>query len=293
MSCQPERVRTKSKPNGYGYYSKWYTPNGGATTLWEDADRIVFSDSERMEDVPTPNFRKIISDGGIVNSPALYVHDTFNESDGTYHGVNSSGAKFDSYGPVCGVHANIFGLHPLYNLPVLDAQPAIDDAKQQCVADINSTPYTFAEDSLEIASSVRYFASPGKSLYRLALDIQKRSWRIKKKRGAKARQIADALNDLYLEREYVLKPLVLSSFDLMDAMQDKLDRRAPRYNARGFASLEASYSNSDLKGYHTGSIYDRFSVLNTVTHKVHAYSLYSHEEYRGVLHKYGDRKSVV
>jgi len=282
------RFRVNHQPNGYGYFRKEFT-NNNVTTLYAEADYLTSSGSESISDIVTPGFRKAIASGAVINNPCTYVRDGFVETTGSYIATHSSQPwRYQAWGPVISDNQTRSSFGAYDNLPVLDYDGLVAQAKQQCLADINSTPYSFAEDALELASTLRYLKAPGKSLLKLAEDMQKRSWKIRKTKGQKARRIANELNDLYLQRQFVMRPLVQSASDILDAYRDKQNYRAERYSARGFASDSDSYSgNLDVSlGWNA---YDHYTITNEITCKVHAYVLYSHGESRGALHKLGLR----
>lgn len=286
----PTRHRSKNYPKGYTYYGKYATPYGGVKAPFgtKNGDYLTYEESETISDIVTPGYAELKAKGLIVNSPMSYVHSTFFESEGSYLAARSGGTEYEAYGPQ--ITVGPLGTNGAwFNLPSLDSTSIIADAKQKCIADINSTPYSFAEDTLETAQTLRFLKNPGKSLLKLAEDTKKQAWRIRKKKGAKARQVADALNDLYLSREYAIKPLVMSSFDAIDALNEKLDHNAERYTARGFSEGEESYDNDDFRQYYNATVYDKFAIHNSIKVSVHAYCLYTHREQRGVLHKYGIR----
>lgn len=284
------RTRTTFSPRTYGYWQKDLI-NNGVRSIYESGTHETGNGLESIQDFVTKNYKSRIAQGHIINNPCSYERSSFIEEEGSYYASHKTlNKQYEGFGPVM---ANLkqellATIHPFLNLPAIDVGSVISDATQQCVADINSSPNSFAEDTLEVAETLRFLKNPGRSLYKLAEDVQKRSWKIRKKKGAKARQVADALNDLFLTRQFALRPLVHSAFDAVDALNSKLDYNAARYNARGFSSKTETYSGV-VYGNATPTNYYRFQVNNSIKVSVHAYVLYTHRDKRGGLHKYGVR----
>lgn len=283
-----KRIRTKSSPNGYTTCEQAYTPPGGQPQYSVMGTYTTSSQRETMADNPVPGYRKLIASGAIVNQPADYVSQRLEEIDGRYDAVyTGSGAHYERWGAVCSQQSG--GFDPLGYAPDVDVDPLIADAKQQCVADINSTPYAFAEDTLEVANTLRFLRNPAQSLYKLAKDTEKTVWKYRRKR-IKAAQMANVLNDLYLTRQFAIRPLVQSSYNAIDALNDKRNFTAERYNARGFASDSDSWSGEHRR-YYSGTVWDSFQIVAETTVKVHAYSMYSFRSERDALFKAGLRGS--
>lgn len=243
------RYRTRTKNDHWERVSKVYGTGPGvhSSCLYP-----VLRDIEEMEDVVTPDFHKRIAAGEIINNDCVYE---------VYHA--SSGSGYYSLGNSVTVYYSILEGSVTYYQAVYHwpsklklRNPAVDTielnvnkAKAQAWANIDKTPYAFAEDAFELRETIKFLKSPASSLLRLAKSFRRAS-RKATKRFKDANDIVKAIDDVWLQYRFAASPLVRSSMDAIEAYNDKTHKRPSRRTARGFDSGENKLTEtlSNVKG---------------------------------------------
>jgi hypothetical protein len=227
---------------------------------------ITDSDEESMVDYVTPNYKRLVSQGVIINNPALYVRGTissvgngsgsFNNASGTY--------PFTVEGAISRhLHAAIGGFPSTgwTEIGAISLVSNVERAKALALSYIDSTPYAFGEDSLELMETLRFLRNPLHSLANLGKSFQ-RDIRKAKRIRVKGRNSDGSLNryakrivagtrndinykkslleqtkaiaDVWLTYQFAASPLVRSIDDAISAYTVKEPPiRAPRRSARG------------------------------------------------------------
>lgn len=108
-------------------------------------------------------------------------------------------------------------------------------AKLRALANVDSTPYEFFEDLMEIRETLQFLKSPLSGIANLAKTIAKRRRGV----GTK-RQLADSLANLWNQYRFAFSPLLRSVMTGMEALAnyDNITRPARR-TAHGFSSAES------------------------------------------------------
>jgi hypothetical protein len=239
-----------------------------------------------MTDVVSPGYHRRISNGEIINSPCSFVQKDEVIRGGTYNAVPTYGSgTYRAEGAV--LAEAISRLANPFVDSLLDPAPLHADAMQKCIANIDETPYAFLEDVGEIAETLRFLKSPGRSLLKLARDSQKTYWKYQRKLK-KAHQLADAVNDLYLTQRFAMTPLVRSAFDAVDAYSSDRVSRPERITARGF-SFESVDQSGPIRYNYNASAYDEFDRSSIQSTLVKATILYTHGGDTGAAFKLGLR----
>jgi len=249
-----------------------------------------------ISDVLTPNFHSRIRRGDIINNAA-----TITASDNPVPGGNYAyDVKYDN-GEVGVINAT----GPMYDnavgkwLPGPSFAPDPSNgldlgamAKLKALSNIDSTPYSFAEDLAEIRTTVRHLISRGKLLKELNTSFDKRIRRFKRlSRGKKASTVARETSQLWLEYRFAISPLVRSIADLMEAANEKLKSRPERLTSRGFEQWSDSSSQTVPYG---GSRNLRANRTHESSIKVGAGVLYSvSNPLSGFRFKYGLRNKDI
>lgn len=285
------RTRTKTTPVQTSDWKQYYSdPNGNKSQIGS-ATYNQSGSTESMTDVVTPGYQTRIKRGEIINNNCSYWKGVLSSTDGYYKYTSSLyGDYFEETGSVAQHHAAYHGIGPYSGLSVPDVAQLTSHAKQQALANVDETPYAFMEDLGELGETIRFLKSPGKSLLKFSKDMQKRSWKIKSK-YRKSADVALALNDLYLQRRFVMEPLVRSSFDAVDAYADFEGRKrhnADRFVSRGYGNDSSSYSG-EQRGYYDANTYDVFQCNSEVDIRVRAYIIYSFTGVRNLSHHLGLR----
>ena len=268
---------------------KWYLPPGGSPSLYDQQTYLTYAYDKGITDINTPDYKKRIAAGQIINNDCSVSESFTEETMGSYDTVSTGNHRYYiTSGPVASYTGDLHGITPLTGLLPVDSGALIDRAKQQAVANIDQTPYGFAEDLAEIKDTIKFLKSPGKSLLDLARKSRKKKWQAQKK-FKKSADIAEALNDSYLTYRFAATPLVRSVIDAIDAYKTRSDKRIePRYSARGYAADSEGSTETLNPAYFPGA-YTTISVSNEVVIKVRATILYTHTGNRGVAFQLGLR----
>ncbi len=228
------------------------------TTTAVIANYEVRNDYEDMFDFVTKNYRKLISQGSIVNNPCEYTRESLTQSGpGRQHTLKSDGTvEYTLDGPLTIRYEELSGVDLWVDLPSELSGNGMPRAKQLAIANIDSTPYAFGEDSLELRETLRFLRNPVSSLvdvsrsYRKMYDqlVYKRSKRYKGKvwtpkdfREVTTKAAADA----YLQYRFALTPLIRSAMDIIDSYSTGKHIHPTRLTARGFS--QDSISDGGIK----------------------------------------------
>jgi hypothetical protein len=145
---------------------------------------------------------------------------------------------------------------------------------------VDSTPYSFGEDALSIAETIRFLTNPMEGLLRLSKsfrrDVRKRTgainWRVVESR-------ARAVSNAWLQYRFAVSPLLRSIISGLEAYSDKPKTMPPRLSARGFASDKYNFSEQvSVPDYRTylrsvdDTIDCKASILYEVTNPIYNWS---------------------
>ena len=278
------RTRDDSQGDEYGSGSMYYL-SGAYYTGWTPRTR---SDSAICSYAVTPNYHSRIAAGDIINNACVMSKHLLEEGGGHWYSehVSNPNVGLETTGDFFPVQRGQDGVVYIPETP--DASECHLVAMQGALAAIDETPYNFLEDVGEIGETLRFLKSPGRSLLKLARDSQKKSWKIRKNRKQKARQTAEALNDLYLTQRFAMTPLVRSAFDAFDAYNSDKITRPPRISARGFSRKEITKSGETVY-INAGSYTTSYTRSYSSKVDVRATILYTHTGGTGAAFKTGLR----
>jgi hypothetical protein len=235
-----------------------------------------------MDDWVTDHYQTRIKQGEIINNPCYYVKRETSETEGTW--VNKSPADGHSYWyEFSGISTSYFlSLDPV-TLAVSKPANFADCAKIakfKALANVDSTPYSFGEDALSIAETIRFLTNPMEGLLRLSKsfrrDVRKRTgainWRVVESR-------ARAVSNAWLQYRFAVSPLLRSIISGLEAYSDKPKTMPPRLSARGFASDKYNFSEQvSVPDYRTylrsvdDTIDCKASILYEVTNPIYNWS---------------------
>lgn len=237
-------------------------------------------DFETMSDFVVDNFRKRINSGEIINNPCHYTR-SIRTTIGS--GKIENGTVCSSMNSNTGdvTHRLLeLGYVPTYPDVVLEQNEA--RAKLVAIANIDSTPYAFGEDVLELRETARFLRNPVSALYKLGVSFRKSYLQHLKKRRIKIRTagyhtLAKAHASVYLQYRFALSPLIRSSMDALEAYQSKPPRPSERYSARGIVSNDGTVTedreeSSLLFTYEctrTRTLDEKASILYTVSNPIY------------------------
>lgn len=263
------RSRTRSEPERRELLEK--TLNGAP---FDSMNTLVRSRTEAMDDVVVPNFRKRIRSGEIINNPCWYDADTVSApSGGTYRAENASQTYLTSGGNLTDYHQTLAGSPhrgPSQTLPPPDAEGLMKLAKQQAIANIDSTPKKFLEDLFEIRETLRFIRNPIRSLTGLSRNLRSDV----RRRQRLGKSLVDAIADSWLTYRFAFSPLVRSTYEAVDVHVNWDNYHRPeRRTARG------RFSHNDIetdtpRHYWSGSAWDNYSRTREAEREMRAQILY-------------------
>lgn len=266
----------------------------GSFPLWDGGAFLTGRSVASMTDVVTPGYKQLIAQGAIINNPCTYHKYTITGGGGTDYHTNSghtiywtgSGAVSEYYYNA-DEHLGMWtGLD--WGIPTSSAARA----KALALSNIDSTPYAFGEDTLEIRETLRFIRSPLGSLANLGKnfksDVRKAKRLQKRTYSSKARRVKDyartakaigesqtkAVADVWLSYQFAASPLVRSLADALDAYVVEAPAIPVRRNARGFSEDEVTVRDqSKVLAVGPGDT-RTYSLERFVSHDYHASILY-------------------
>lgn len=220
---------------------------------------LVSNNSEWMSDFVVENYKKLIASGAIINNPCSMYRYTM-KSDNAGHVRYDLGSKgFNTTGPTTAHYATTL------NFSTTSATIDLDGAEARCklvaLAGIDSTPYAFGEDALELRETIRFVKNPVASLKRLSASFRNayydllrirssgthkgmKLWQYFRKEDigllpskVDAALIAKAHAQVWLSYRFALAPLVRSSLDAISAYAIKTPSPPDRRTSDGVFSI--------------------------------------------------------
>jgi hypothetical protein len=259
-----------------------------------------------MTDVVTPNFRAIIAKGGIVNNSCSYVKNTITCTGSGSGAHNNPGNTqgWTSYGYPTSYSAPV---NPDATWPqiawVKPSVKTVERAKLEALSRVDSSQYSFGEDTAELKETVRFLRHPVDSLLGLTRSHQKLLRKISRAKNTRnlsrsrqfeaslsnaakmrsrigaykgnAKELASAYADVWASYSFAAAPLVRSCSDAIEAYHTLPDR----VNVLGRMSAH-SRSEDDWSGNWSGlpqvvgATTRKYTVSREWVESVHAMILY-------------------
>lgn len=193
-----------------------------------------YSRVDFMDDVVTPNFKKRIDAGEIINNPFSHYQRLSSAGGGSWSAVSTTDPT-DVYSAEC--DASLTRFEESYFLPNYGwhdgaIQSEIDEsmqiAKFNAISRMDKTPYAFFEDIFEIRKTFQTISGVLSSAMRPAQAYAKARDKYIRQGVPPAQAAADA----WLGVKYGLKPPVISIMNLLESL-DRDFTRPPRQRAIG------------------------------------------------------------
>jgi hypothetical protein len=173
-------------------------------------------------------------------------------------------------------HVNIFPynwwVYPTLSDPSYNTEA---EAKQQALANVDSTPYEFFEDVLELKETLRFLRNPLQGISDLArLYKRKKSQLIKTTKDKKL--LAKKLSNLWNQYQFAFAPLVRSLMDGYELMEkwDDIERPARRSaHGRSDDSEFGTYYSSSSYGFDTKLYFFRKRTIEVEHHAAILYEV--------------------
>lgn len=189
---------------------------------------------KEMTDVVTPNFRKLVSKGGVVNSPMSLYEITASGGDKGWKFSNSiSGPPTVWYGECFGDWCiTSYGIPP---------DPGQDDSLVNHLVSLTATAAWAAVDNSavsvpnmlgEMHQTLNMLGDPVRSMSEFLWTHAwaDADWKAARGRAAKARALAKLLSSLWLQYQYAFKPILMDIEDILEELQKQTF--SPRRTAR-------------------------------------------------------------
>ncbi len=202
-------------------------------------------DNEEMNDWVVSNYKRRIEAGEIINNPMDYGRDVLTTSGVGHHRYRHPNVKYDTTGPLTGRLVEVGKANGLmFDYSSKFTKDFEAEAKLKALANIDSTPFAFGEDALELKETVRFLRNPVKGLFNLSQKFR----RDLKKRNAKSKyELLQAHAKLWLQYRFAVSPLIRSSIDALEAYSSETPMLPERLTSRGF-SVEEAHDEEDKEG---------------------------------------------
>jgi hypothetical protein len=186
---------------------------------------------------------------GVVPPVNPCIHEKFSR---VTHGVGYANYRrtdgsldYSHVGPITQARTNNFDVWTGFSQSI-DEDSLVATAKSRAIANIDKTPYSFAEDLVELKSTMKYVSSNLLKLRRPITSFQALVKRLRK-RGLNG---DEALASAWLEYRFVFTPIVRSVFDAVDAYKTYGDNfYPPLRRAIGVASDGFSESHQPVETF--------------------------------------------
>jgi len=271
-------MRTRERQNDptYGDLTKEFIKDGDVS-IYDTKTHMLHSKHEKIRDIVTPKFFKRIGNGDIINNPCYISASTLACGGGSYSASglissNQGHVYSQSGGSTTLYEANMHNLHNnLSAISEADLEDMIQRSRLSALSNVDSTPFAFGEDILEIRETLRFLKRPLSSLAKVAKKVRRLAR--SKMNARKGLSLADALAEAYLEYRFAVTPLVRSSMSIVEAYSDKNSRREKRRTARGFSRFADDASDSPELHF-SSTVYDNFHRSVSTKIDVHSGILY-------------------
>lgn len=283
MTCKPPytRQRSRTTPSQTGYFTQTNYPSGSVSNA---SAGTVQSGSEVMNDVVTPCYTVRKAKGQIINNPCSYVVSSLSSEGSTSgHLELTASSGYYASGHLTKymlLSVNLESAFPQIQWGDLTASEA--DAKLSALANMDTTPYSFGEDTAELHETVRFLRRPLASITDLAHDFQlaKRQLMRKRYKNVKrnARRLSRDVADLWASYSFAAAPLARSVDDAIEAwftLPDRVQLKDNRRSSSGYSVGEWSFDDDNMIQPSGGGSYRTWAVSRKAIKRYHATILYT------------------
>jgi hypothetical protein len=249
--------------------------------------QIGYSGEKTMSDVVTPGFHARIRAGEIINNPCNYsvserVH--YGEflptvvwvrsNDPTEIWTHAKGNFTDWVVRLSNPNIRFADSEKA----VINYDVAVQEAKTKAIANVDSTPFEFFEDVLELRETFRFLRNPLEALKDVTKAYSKKRRKLLKSKDA-AKKEAKALAGLWTQYRFAVSPLLRSIFGAIEAYEayqaGKIHRNTRR-TAHGIVIRDANADKMVQAFYNAGAfsrVFD-FYCVNEIAASIHASIVY-------------------
>lgn len=200
---------------------------------------------ETMFDTVVPGYHSRSRAGEIFNNPCVYRSTSINcDAEGMPQTLwlqkvtndPTSWAKL-SFGNHSAYVAYVAKRAPYQydkNDAILPTHDVAAEAKQKCLANVDSVPYEFMEDLMEIRETIRFLKNPLASIAGIGRAFGRKRNRIRNHDSMTGDEKVKALADLWNQYRFAFAPLVRSAMTSLEAYNARdEDHRPARRSAHG------------------------------------------------------------
>ena len=298
MAISHTRNRSRTLAEGYTCLEVDYIPpKSTQSDIPCHVSMQTTLETDAMVDVVTPDYHRKVKEGAIINNDCSYTRYTFASSGNGESHYNSPSWEYYLRGPVSQYRQQSVlnfwdGLSPAVEV-------SERRAKLEALAHLDSTPYAFGEDVLELGETARFLKRPLKEIANISKKFRAgyllRKKRIIRQHYADAfkhrrpldisyyrrrkleiqKQIVKAHAQTFLQYQFALSPLVRSTHDALEAYSATPAKLPERLTARG-GDTGTDEQTGDK--YYAGQTYSRLhavseewkaSILYTVSNPVY------------------------
>jgi len=210
------------------------------------ADMLQYADYQSMTDTVTPDFKKRIQEGEVINNPCLLTVTRTRQSTLTPRMIVTAPGSTTVLDWKDGSLSErvALGNGILYLLPAeADIHADAAKAKIRAIANIDKTPYAFGEDIAELSQTLRFLQNPFKGMYRHSRRFLRELKDTQRKRPDWT--LAEIISQLWLSYRFAFSPLLRSTLDAIEIYNGKRPGERPvRQTARGFEVERGAFNDT-------------------------------------------------
>lgn len=224
------------------------TTHSDANGTWEGKERVIGYEWREIYDVSTPNYHKLVAEGHIVNNPCELRSRSLEQLGFCAFTRTKDSDPSTGWSAEGGSYALAYDSIIQWPNPIPSEKKYLDLAKAIALSNMDSTPWSFGEDVMEIKETIQFLRNPMQGLIKLLKEIKKLEFAKRHDGTLSPKQLAKATADAWTEYRFALAPLVRSISDLLDALSSQHYREPPRLTARGFSSdySEESFTKTGI-----------------------------------------------
>lgn len=229
----------------------WWTDNAIVPPVSSStyANRVGYT--KTMSDVVTPNFRKLVADGGVVNSPMSIREVSVMGGDTGWKFSNYANppniARGECFGNWC---ISVYGAPPDPGQDSSLVNHLMNLTATSAWADVDKSAVSLPNMLGEMHQTLNMLGGPVRSMtdFLWSKAWSDADWNAARGRAAKARALAKLLSSLWLQYQYAFKPIIMDIEDILDELQHQTF--SPRLTARAQQAreIETSVKSTGSKG---------------------------------------------
>lgn len=214
-----------------------------------------FYSVDEMKDNVNPDFAIRSSLGDIVMSDVIHRKTNFSTSNDPYYRATlksnpDSGYKNCGDGSLTMYHAGVYGGVDVYETRNFDPDfiaREIEASQSRCLSRVDSTPYAFGEDALELAQTIAFLKNPvGRTLKNLD---KFENWVRYRFFDDATLTLGQVLAETWLTYRFAYQPLLFSITDAIEIYQRGLSKKLRRFRR---ARDTRKFSNPSSQQVNTG-----------------------------------------